>query len=65
MLKKPQLKDTLVQAMQELKQHDYIEPADEEGQSTGQVNYLPYFLTNQSKPRVVYDGSAAWKGSLH
>ena len=26
------------------------------------VNYLTYFLINQSTPHVVYDGFAAWKG---
>ena len=62
MLKKPQLKDALVSSMQELKQNEYIAPAAETTVSNTPINYLPYFLTSQSKPRVVYDGSAAWKG---
>jgi len=60
MLRKPPIKDTLINSMQELKQQGYILPADEATNTL--VNYLPYFLTTQTKPRVVYDGAATWKG---
>ena len=62
MLKRPQLREALLNSMQELKKHEYILPVADAELLCKPVNYLPYFLTNQNKPRVVYDGSAAWKG---
>ena len=50
----------LTKAITELRQNEFIKPADRE--SCNQINYLPYFLTTQSKPRVVYDGSATYEG---
>ena len=49
----------LLESIKLLKQNQYIVPVDQDSES---VNYLPYFLTNQSKPRVVYDGSATFEG---
>ena len=59
MIKTPKLAGKLIQSMQELKQCGYIVPAETERKQL--TNYLPYFLTNQAKPRVVFDGSATWK----
>ena len=59
MIKNPAHLQPLLESMEFLKQNQYIVPADQDSES---VNYLPYFLTNQSKPRVVYDGSATFEG---
>ena len=60
MLKKPTLRQNVVDSMQSLKQRTYVAPAEKDTHT--EVNYLPYFLTNQAKPRVVYDGSVTHKG---
>ena len=65
MLKRPQLREALLNSIlntKGLKKHEYILPVADAELSCEPVNYLPYFLTNQNKPRVVYDGSTAWKG---
>ena len=59
MIKNSELAGKVVQSMQELKECGYIVPADPE--KTKLINYLAYFLTDQAKARVVYDGSAIWK----
>jgi len=61
MLLKPEHGHVLTEAIRELRQNQYIIPAHIE--SKHQANYLSYFLTSQSKPRVVYDGSAIYEGS--
>ena len=58
MTKNPDIADKVIQSMKELKQSGYIVPAGAERKRL--LNYLPYFLTEQTKPRVVYDGSATW-----
>ena len=60
MLKRPTLRQIVVDSMQSLKQRTYIVPAEKDTHT--EVNYLPYFLTNQPKPRVVYNGSVTHKG---
>ena len=60
MLLQPEYCQVLTEAITELRQNEFIKPADRE--SSNQINYLPYFLTSQSKPRVVYDGSATYEG---
>ena len=60
MLKNPEHLQALVESMQVLQENKYIVPANENAAS--QVNYLPYFLTSQTKPRVVYDGAATFQG---
>ena len=60
MLRQPDLQLSLVNAIQGLKENKFIIPAEEN--TDQQTNYLPYFITNQAKPRVVYDGSAKWSG---
>ena len=60
MLLHPEYGQVLTEAITELRQNEFIKPADRE--SSNQINYLPYFLTTQSKPRVVYDGSATYEG---
>ena len=59
MIKNPAHLQPLLESMEFLKQNQYTVPADQDSEF---VNYLPYFLTNQSKPRVVYDGSATFEG---
>ena len=60
MLLQPEYGQVLIKAITELKQNKFIKPADRE--SSNQINYLPYFLTIQSKPSVVYDGTATYEG---
>ena len=60
MLKNPQHMQAVAETMSTLKQQGYIIPADPHFQ--GKKNYLPYFLTSQDKPRIVYDGSATVDG---
>ena len=60
MISNPELELTLKKSMSNLKENQYIVPAVEKANQ--QVNYLPYFLTNQTKSRVVYDGSATSQG---
>ena len=60
MLRQPDLQLSLVNAIQGLKENKFIMLAEEN--TDQQTNYLPYFITNQAKPRVVYDGSAKWSG---
>ena len=62
MLKNPEHLQALVESMQVLQENKYIVPANENAAS--QVNYLPYFLTSQTKPRVVYDGAAFQSRSI-
>ena len=56
------LADLVTTAIRELKQNNYIVAVHKDDEASGQHNYLPYFLTTQVKPRIVYDGSARWKG---
>ena len=60
MVKRPTLRQTVVDSMPSLKQRTYIVSAEKD--THAEVNYLPYFLTNQGKPRIVYDGSVTHKG---
>ena len=60
MLLQPECGQVLTEAITELKQNEFIKPAERE--SSNQINYLQYFLTTQSKPRVVYDGCATKEG---
>ena len=56
MLKSPEREPALQATMKMLKQNHYKTQANEV--TDRQVKYLPYFLTHQTRPRVVYDGSA-------
>ena len=48
-----------------LKTQGYIEKVDpEENTTSGNMWYLPHFITQQSKFRVVYDGSVEFRGRL-
>ena len=58
MLRRPDLQLPLVNAIQGLKENKFIIPAEEH--TDQQTNYLPYFITNQAKLRVIYDVSAKW-----
>ena len=60
MLRRPNLQLALLNFIQELKENKFIIPAEEN--TDQQTNYLPYFITNQAKPRVVYDGYAVYNG---
>ena len=61
-LKNPTLKDTLTKTFQELLEEEWIVSVNE--LSTGQPTwYLPFFVTKQDKPRVVYDGAAKVGGT--
>ena len=60
----PSPKQTLVDTFMELITENQIEPVEENNICVG-VNftwYLPFFVTKTAKPRVVYDGSATFKG---
>ena len=56
-LTNPALKDTFTKTFQELFDEEWIVSVNElrTGQPSG---YLPFFVTKQDKPRVVYDGAA-------
>ena len=58
MRKKPHLRQSVVESMQSFKQRGYVPTEDNDEKA----NYLPYFLTTQVKPRVVYSGSEMFKG---
>ena len=60
MLKSSEHDQALQATIKMVKQNNYIVQVDEV--TDRQVNYLPYFLTYQTKPRVVYDGSAKCDG---
>ena len=57
MLKSPEYEQALRATMKMLKQNNYIAQANEV--TVRQINYLPYFLKHQTKPRVVYDDGSA------
>jgi hypothetical protein len=59
------LKQKYIEKIQRLKSEGYIEavPKEEINKPDG-VWYLPHFSTKQSKFRVVYDGSAGYKGKV-
>ena len=59
MIKNPVHLQTLLESMKFLKKNQYIFSEEQDSES---VNYLTYFLSNQSKPRVVYDGSTTFEG---
>ena len=60
MLKSPEHEQALQGTMKMLKQNNCIAQADKV--TDRQVNYFPYFLTHQTNPRMVYDGSAKCDG---
>ena len=60
-LKNPVLKQTLIDTFSELIKEGWIESADNV-HSVSPKWYLPYFVTKQGKPRVVYDGAATFGG---
>ena len=60
-LKNPGLKDTLTNTFAELINEGWIENVGEVD-SDHPVWYLPFFVTKQDKPRVVYDGAATVAG---
>ena len=60
MVKNPKHMLAVAETMSMLKQRGYIIHADSHFQ--GKVNYLPYFLTSQAKPRIVYDAFAVVDG---
>ena len=60
-LKNPGLKDTLTNTFAELINDEWIEDVGEVG-SDHPAWYLPFFVTKQDKPRVVYDGAATVAG---
>ena len=59
----PSLKQTLVDTFTELITENWIEPVEENiCAGVNSIWYLPFFVTKTAKPRVVYDGSATFKG---
>ena len=58
-LKNPVLKHTLIDTFSELIKEGWIESVDNV-HSVPPKWYLPYFVTKQGKPRVVYDGAATF-----
>ena len=60
-LKDPQLKHTLVDTFRELLDAGWLVPVDKDS-SNNRTWYLPFFVTKQDKPRVVFDGGASFKG---
>ena len=62
MLKSPEREQALQATIKIFKQNDYIRVAQTDKVTDRQVIYLPYFLTHQTKPRVVYDVSAKCDG---
>ena len=60
-LKNPELQITLTNTFGELIDENWISPVEKDSTSSP-MWYLPYFVTKQKKPRVVYDGAALHKG---
>ena len=60
-LKNPQLKHTLVDTFRELLDAGWLVPVDKDS-NNNRTWYLPFFVTKQDKPRVVFDGAASFKG---
>ena len=60
-LKNPVLKQTLIDKFSELIEEGWIESVDNVHFVLPKWN-LPYFVTKQGKPRVVYDGAATFGG---
>ena len=59
----PSLKQTLVDTFTELITENWIEPVEENiCVGVNSTWYLLFFVTKTAKPRVVYDGSATFKG---
>ena len=57
------LKQTLVDSFTELITENWIEPVEENiCVGVNSTWYLPFFVTKTAKPRVVYGGSATFKG---
>ena len=54
----PHLRQAVVESMQALKHNSYFVPA--ERNLFEKINYLSYFFTNQTKPRMVYDDSETY-----
>ena len=59
--KSAEMKDSLVNNFTELIEQGWIVAEDDV--DTKSAWYLPFFVTNQSKPRVVYDGASATEGA--
>ena len=60
-LKNPQLKHTLVDTFRELLDAGWLVPVDKDS-NDNRTWYLPFFVTKQDKPRVVFDSAASFKG---
>ena len=59
-LKNPQLKHTLVDTFRELLDAGWLVSVDKDS-NNNRTWYLPFFVTKQDKPRVVFDGAASFK----
>ena len=62
-LKNDELKRMLVDTFCEMINEGWIVPVDGEDLSDNGCWYLPFFVTKQDKPRVVFDGAAKFQGS--
>ena len=60
-LKNPELKRTLISTFQELTSAGWLVPVGEDSFDSRSW-YLPFFVTKQDKPRVVFDGAARCNG---
>ena len=61
-LKNDQLKQILVDTFQELIAEGWLIPIDEPVSVQDKAWYLPFFVSRQDKPRVVFDGAATFRG---
>ena len=62
-LKNDELKRMLVDTFCEMINEGWIVPVNGEDLSDNGCWYLPFFVTKQDKPRVVFDGDAKFQGS--
>ena len=60
-LKSNELRTTLTKTFGELIDEHWISPVEKDC-SSSPMWYLPYFVTKQNKPRVVYDGASIHEG---
>ena len=60
-LKDPKLKLTLTKTIQKLVHEGWLVPL-KDGTCDDRSWYLPFFVTKQNKPRVVFDGAATYGG---
>ena len=58
--KSAKLKGMLFETSKEMLSEGWVVPASDGGATDSKCWYLPYFVTKQEKPRLVFDGAATF-----